>query len=287
MNLKALNLKWALAFAGAAVVGVVGVVLVLTLMGNGDKQATAQPTDPTAAPLATLPAVTPEATVLAGPTIPPVESYPVVVPTLPKGFVTGEKRPCPEGWQRISDDKANYSFCLPPGWAILDPDSSEPSTRTTVHFESAAILSPEAFPYPYAGSYEKGIRDLIRDSEKNVIWMQIFFLQTDENDQPMSCDAKPAGTLGGLPSVSCENHFNIPSGTDRAVPDAEGEWGRLFVAVPLPNAGVPPSWESSPYPAPKGAYSFAVGILFEGRNEALSHYRDVIYEILDTLEGQP
>jgi len=241
----------------------------------------------TVPPGATEAAGTVEPTVGARSTIPPSESYPVVVPTLPPGLTLGEKRLCPEGWRRISDDKANYSLCLPPGWAILDPDSSEPSTRTTMHFESAAILSPEAFPYPYTGSYEKGIRDLIRDSEKNVIWMQIFFFQTDEPDQPMSCDAKPAGTLGVLPSVSCENHFNIPSGTDRAVTDPEGEWGRLFVAVPLPSAGVPPSWESSPYSTSKGGYSFAVGILFEGRNEALAHYHDVIMQILDTLEGQP
>jgi len=35
MRLRALNLKWALAFAGVAAVGVVGVVLVLTLMRGG------------------------------------------------------------------------------------------------------------------------------------------------------------------------------------------------------------------------------------------------------------
>jgi hypothetical protein len=53
MNLKALNLKWALAFAGAAVVGVVGVVVVLSLIRGGDEQATAQSDSATATPPAT------------------------------------------------------------------------------------------------------------------------------------------------------------------------------------------------------------------------------------------
>jgi hypothetical protein len=195
---------------------------------------------------------------------------------------------CPaEGWQRISDDKANYSFCLPPGWAILDPVSSEPSTRTTIHWESASILSPEAFPYPYAGSYEKGPTDLIRDSGKNVVWMQLVPYWADEgNPLHMTCVANPSGLLGTLPSASCENHFSIPSGSDEAIPDPQGEWERLFVVVPLPNAQAPPGLESSPYPTPEGGYSLALGIIFEGRNEALAYYHNVIYQILGTLDGQ-
>jgi hypothetical protein len=66
MNLKALNLKWALAFIGATVVGAIGVVLVLTLTGSGDKQATAQPADETP---------TTVATVAPGPTEPHPSSY--------------------------------------------------------------------------------------------------------------------------------------------------------------------------------------------------------------------
>jgi hypothetical protein len=297
MNLKALNLKWALAFAGAAAVGAAGVVLVLTLMGGSDQQATAQPADPTATPLATLPSETVEATVPPGPgegtdtpitpgPKPTLPSYPVVVPALPKGLVTGEKRPCPEGWRRISDDEANYSFCLPPGWGMVDHETGQARADAVMHWESAAILSPEAFPYPYLHSYENGIRDLIRDSEKDIIWMQLFFIRA-ENEQSMSCDAKASQTLGGLPSASCENKFTIPPGTDQAMPDPEGKWERLFVVVPLPNAQTPPELENSPYPTPEGGYSFALGILFEGRTEASAHYHDVIMQILDTLEGQP
>jgi hypothetical protein len=59
MNLKALNPKWALAFAGAAVVGVVGVVLVITLTGSDDEQATAGLAAPTIPSVATKGARTP------------------------------------------------------------------------------------------------------------------------------------------------------------------------------------------------------------------------------------
>ena len=59
MNLKSLNLKWTLAFAGAAAVGVVGVVLVLTLMRGSDDHATAQSDSATATPLATAEATVP------------------------------------------------------------------------------------------------------------------------------------------------------------------------------------------------------------------------------------
>lgn len=290
MSLKTLNLKWTLAFAGAVVVGAAGVVLVLALVGGGgDDQAVAQPDIPTAIPLATL-APTPTqqvgATVTPVTTGPAVTTYPVRVPTVPPDFTPPEKRPCPEGWRRLSDDEANYSFCLPPGWAILNPNSSEPSTRTTLHFEGPDVLSPEAFPYPYAGSLGEGVRDLMRDSEKNIIWMHLFYIRGD-NEQPMSCDAKASGTLGGLPSAACENRFDIPLGTDRAMPDPEGKWERIFVVVPLPGAGVPASYESMPYPTPQGGYSWALAILFEGRSEAIAHYRDTIEQILHTLEGQP
>jgi hypothetical protein len=169
---------------------------------------------------------------------------------------------------------------------MVDFETGQPRVDAVIHWESAGILSPEAFPYPYVGSLDKGIRDLIRDSEKNIIWMQLFFIRA-ENEQSMSCDAKASGTLGGLPSASCENHFNIPSGTDQAVPDPEGKWERLFVVVPLPDAQTPAELENSPYPTPEGGYSFALGILFEGRNEASAHYHDTIMQILDTVEGQP
>jgi hypothetical protein len=103
----------------------------------------------------------------------------------------------------------------------------------------------------------------------------------------MSCDAKASGTLGGLPSASCENHFNMPPGTGEALPDPEGKWERLFVVVPLPGAQVPSAYETSPYPTPVGGYSWALGILFNGKNEAMARYRGVVEQILDTVEGQP
>lgn len=288
MNLKALDYRWVLAFVAATTVGTIGVVLVLTLAHGGDERAVAQPVEPSATPLSTPTTLTAAETVWAEPTIPSTESYPVVVPELPKGFTQGEKRPCPEGWRRISDTVANYSFCLPRGWAILDAGSSEPSERTTMQFESAAILSPEGFPYPYAGSYEKGIRDLVRDSGKKVVWMQLIpYWFNDQNPLSMSCDAKLAEPVGGLPSASCENSFDIPSGTDKAVPDPSGNWHRLFVVVPLPGAKAPVDLETSSYPTPEGGYAFALGIIFEGRSDALAHHRDVIEQILATIEGQP
>jgi hypothetical protein len=287
MNPKPLNLKWALAFMGATAVGAAGVVLVLALTGGRNDRAVAQPAEPSATPLSTPATLTPRDTVLGGPTIPPAEGFPVVVPTLPKGFTQGEKRACAEGWRRISDDMANYSFCLPPGWAMVDYETGQPRVNPIIHWESAAILSPEGFPYPHVGSYEKGVRDLIRDSADNVIWMQLLPFWSRENGQTMSCEPKPARMIGSLPSARCENTFNIPAGTDWAIPDANGRWGRLFVVVPLPEAQPPPGFESSPYPTPEGGYSFGLGIIFEGRNEALDRYRDLILQIVDTLEGQP
>ncbi len=295
MNLKAFNPKWTLAFAGAVVVGAVGVVLVLTLMGGGgDEQATAQPAaTPTPMPRATHPpaptGVT-EATATSGTTGLPFPTYPVRVPTVPPDFTLPEKRPCPEGWRRLSDDEASYSFCLPPGWGFLDPGSSEPSTRTIMHWESAAILSPEAFPYPYVASEEKGYRDLIRDSEKNIIYMQLLPFWADQQDTiHMTCSAEPSGLAGVLPSERCENRLDMPAGTPSAVamPDPAGRWKRLFVVVPLPTTEGQPSLKRSGLPTPEGGYFFGLGIVFEGRSEAFVHYQDVIMQILDTLEGQP
>lgn len=287
MNARALNLKWALAFAGAAVVGAIGVVLVLTLVGNGDKQAIAQPADPTATPLATVPAVTPGATILARPTKPELPSFPVVVPALPKDFTPGAKRPCPEGWGQISDDMAVYSICVPPGWGIPDPDlaTGAPVANAVLHYGEAYIFSPEAFPYPVGD--ESKIAEKLGNPDADFLTIVLFPIRSDTT-MGGGCEAKLGGSVAGLPAATCEYRFDPVPYWNQAVADPSGNWISRLMFVPLPGAK-PPVWPGGqPVPTPKGGpYSTGLGISVFARNEVMDRYRDTVSEILSTLQVVP
>jgi hypothetical protein len=112
MNLKSLNPKWALAFAGAAVVGVVGVVLVLTLMRGGDEQATAQPDS-----------ATPAATALG----------------------QGQTTPTPAGWMPPTSPSGPYAtpFELPYRVIISGPDTAHPGDQVTYEIQYQCVLGAQ------------------------------------------------------------------------------------------------------------------------------------------------
>ena len=274
-----MNLKWVAAFAGAAVVGAVGVVLVLTLMRGGDEQATAQPDSATATPLATLlpgtveATVTPGATEAAGtprPTKPAAPDYPLHIPTLPAGLTLGEKRPCPDKWQRISEDVLNYSICIPPDWGILDYETGERSTELTIHGRDFKILSSEGFPYPVGVPLHK----ILQDPSISLIYVALSPTPPGSN---ITCDAKPRAQLGSLPAVQCQFKFNYTEYGDVDYrPD--GSMVEIDTVVPLP----------SPEPStvgPRTGYGLFIGIV--GSEKAMQLHSETISQILDTVEGQP
>jgi len=288
MNLKSLNLKWALAFAAAAAVGVVGVVLVLTLVGNGNEQAIAQPAESPLPTMSPAPMGTPEATdtlITPRPIKPELPSFPVVVPTLPKGLVTGEKRPCPEGWGRISDDMAVYSICVPPGWGIPDPDlaTGEPVANAVLHYGEAYIFSPEAFPYPVGD--EAKIGQKLGDPEADFVRVKLFPLTPDTTISG-TCQAQLCATVADLPAAACEYRYDREVGS--RVPNPQGSWcGRqIFVSLPLAKPPVWPSGEPVPIPTDK-PYSAVLGIIVLGRCEVVERYRSTLSEMLSTLQVVP
>jgi hypothetical protein len=226
------------------------------LAACGDDNATTQP--------ATAPA-------LLRPTPP---DYPAEIPTVPSGFTTGEKRPCPEKWQRVSDDVLNYSLCIPPDWGILDYKTGERSTQLARHDEDLKILSPDGFPYPVGVPFEK----LFQDPDINLIWIQ---LAPSSPGADIACDAKPRAPLGSLPAVQCEYRFNYTNDPDPRNDieyRADGTMVGINVILPLPNQ------EPDPV-AP--TIRFGLHIAIVGSEKAMEAYGDTISQILDTVEGQP
>jgi hypothetical protein len=268
MNLKALNLKWALAFAAAAVVGAMGVVLVLALMRGGDEQATAQPATPTTPPVATEAGGTPV------PTWPPSPRYVAEIPSVPTGFTVAEKRSCPDGWQRVSDDVLNYSLCIPPDWGILDYETGERSKELTVHGHGFKILSPEGFPYPAEVPLDK----LLQDPDMNLIWIQ---LAHSSPGTKIACDAKPRAPLGALPAVECEYRFNYTNDPDpRHDIEYRPDGGMIGINIILPM----PNQEPDPVD-PKIRFGLHIAVV--GSEKAMQVHGDTISQILDSVEGQP
>lgn len=292
MNLRALNLKWTLAFLAAAALGVVGVVLVLTLMGGGDEQATAQ--SDSATPLATLPSETSGATASPGPAAgtatpitpgaikPELPSYPVVIPTLPPDFTLAEKGPCPDGWGRISDDMANYSICVPAGWGMPNPDTGEPMADVVLHYGEAHIYNPEAFPRPVGKAAEAPL-----DPEADFLTIVLFPIRTDAS-LGGGCEAKPGGSVAGLPAATCEYRFDPVPYWDQVAANPSGNWTARLMFVPLPGAKPPVGPGGQPLPTPKGGpYSTGLGISVSARNEVMDRYRETVSDILATLQVMP
>jgi hypothetical protein len=285
MNLKALNLKWTLAFAGAAAVGVVGVVLVLTLMRGGDDHAAAQPDSTTATPLATLPAGTAEATAPPRGTVPPGATeaagtpvaarspypyYPREIPTLAPGLTLTGKRPCPEGWQRVSNDALNYSICIPPDWGVLNEGTGGRSTTLTIPADTVKILSPEGFPRPVGVP----LYESLQNPDMNLIFIQLSVASPNAG---MACDAKPRAPLGSLPAVGCQARFDYTDWGD-ANYRPDGTMVGTDIVVPLPN----------PKPDPVDpTIRFGLHIAIVGSEKAMQVHGETISQILDTVEGQP
>jgi hypothetical protein len=284
MNPRRWNLKWVAAFVTAAAVGAIGVVVVLTVMGGGDGQATAGETTATVSPdkteaegtptpLDTAPAGTPgatEATATPGAIRPVVPHYPLQIPTVPAGLTLAPKRPCPDKWQRISDDVLNYSMCIPPDWGILDERTGDRSTARTVHAQGLKILSPEGFPYPIGTPLDKPLQD----PEKNLVYMT---LGSAPPGSSIPCHVESRSSLGQFPAAQCQLRFNF---TDWGDPDyrSDGTMVATEIIVPLAN----------PEPGPGGdrtGYGLLIGMT--GSEKAMEVHDDTISEILNTFEGQP
>jgi len=249
--------RWCLCAVLVAVCMLVGIASAIG--GGGGENTTAHPVTPTAA----------------------APSYPVQIPSVAPGAAPMVKRPCPDDWQRISDDALMYSFCVPPDWWLMDPQTRQPRVGAVLHWEHAAIFSPDALPFPADESAD----ELLRDSNANIIYMQLIPLRADMTQN--ICELEPADMAGALPSTRCEYRYDYLPQSDWAQTAPEGEWGGLLVVVPLSAASPEPGVEGSAFPTPEGGYSYGLGILFNGRNEALAHYHDLIYQILGTLDGQP
>lgn len=289
MNLKALNLKWTLALIAAVAVGAIGVVLVLTLMHSGDERAVAQPANPTALPTQTKTAAatagptgaiaTP---ITPGPNKPELSSYPVVVPTLPPDFVPPEKRACPYGWGRTSDDMAGYSICVPFGWGIPDPRTGQPATGVVLHYEESYIYSPEAFPRPTGKAADTPL-----DPEAQFVTIVLFPIRTDTTITG-GCEAGPDDVVAGLPAATCEYRFDPMPAWDQAVANPSGNWTAWLIFVPLPGAKPPVGPSGQPLPTPEGgAYPTGLGISVFARNDIMDRYGDTVSRILATLEVVP
>jgi hypothetical protein len=257
------GLKWVAAFAVAALVGVIGVIVVLSVMGGGE-QATAQPTTPTVPPTATGAPGTPAAT------RPARQEHPVQIPTLPPSPALTGKQPCPDKWQRISDDVLNYSICIPPDWGVLNEETGGRSTGLTVHAQSVKILSPEGFPYPAGVPLYRALAD----PSTNLVYMA---LGSAPPGSSIACDVKPRAPLGSLPAAECQARFNY---TDLGDQDyrPDGTMIETDVVVPLPNpqAGLG---------GPRTGYGLLIGIA--GSEKAMQVHGETISQILDTVEGQP
>jgi hypothetical protein len=263
MNLKALNLKWTLAFLAAAAAGVVGVVLVLTLTGGRDERVGAEETTPPVPPVATQ--VETPAVVRPRPTY-----YPLPVPTLPSGFTLAPKRSCPERWQRISDDVLNYSICIPPDWGILDEKTGGRSTEFTDHARGLKILSGEGFPYPIGTP----LYEVLGETDKNLVYMTLGAAPPGSS---IPCHVEPRSSLGQFPASQCQLRFNFTNWGD---PDYRSDGAmvetEIIVRLPNPEAGLG---------GPRTGYGLLIGMT--ASEKAMEVHGDTISEILSTFEGQP
>jgi hypothetical protein len=281
MNLKSLNLKWTLAFAAAAVVGVLGVVLVLALTRGGDDHATAQSDSATATAEATVPAEGTAAPTTPGAIKPTAEHFPIVVPTPPIGFTLAEKRPCPKGWGQISDDMAVYSICVPPGWGMPDPEpgASAPVANAVLHYGNPEIYSPEAFPWLERDEREIGQK--LSNPDADFVRV-VLFPATWRTDTPAptvsnTCEAKQGATIAGLPAAACEYRYDREVGS--RVSNPQGSWCGRQIFVSLPSAK-----PSNPTDEP---FSAVLGIIVAGRCEVVERYRSTLSEMLSTLQVVP
>ncbi len=300
MNLRALNIKWALALAAAAAIGAIGVVLVLTLMGGDEEETSVKSAAPTVTPSATrlatvtpAPTATAEATEPPAPTEmaavtpgcpePPLRDDLAVIPAVPPGFNAGDMRPCPEGWSRMIDDVAKYTMCIPPGWGQPGPASGEPAVPPVVHYLAPFFLSPEAFPYPIG---TPGAVPAEPD------WLRISLtVLTSQSLVINMCEPELGVTIDSLPAATCEYKYDvIRCGTipPWEQPNPAGRWSGLNVYVPLPNSGpVPPDLEGVPLPRPTGSYSTGLYIRATALNEVMDRHRDLVWQILSTVQIIP
>jgi len=284
MNPRTWNLKWIAAFAMTAVVGAVGVVVVLTVMGGDDGQATAGETTPTVlpvateaeetpAPLDTVPASTPattETTGTPGAVRPVVPHYQLDIPTIPPGLTVAPKRPCPNEWQRISDDVLNYSMCIPPDWGSLDEKTGDRSTELTDHARGLKILSGDGFPYPIGTP----VYEVLGDTDKNLVYMTLGAAPPGSS---IPCHVEPRSSLGQFSASQCQLRFDFTKWGD---PDyrSDGAMVGTEIIVPLPN----------PEPGLGGSrtgYGLLIGMT--AGEKAMEVHSDTISEILSTFEGQP
>jgi len=294
MDPRKWDLKWVAAFAAAAVVGAIGVVVVLSVVGGHDDQATAQSSDATPVPAVTEAAPSQQVTEPAGESAatataaapgrnkPELPTYPAVVPTLPPDFTLPEKRPCPAGWGLVTDDMAGYSICVAPGWGMPDASTGEAMVNVVLHYGEAYIYSPEAFPRPLGNAAEAPV-----DPEADFLTIVLFPIPADTAVEG-GCEAKPGGTVAGLPAATCEYRFDPVPYWDQAITSPSGKWTGLRAFVPLPSAKPPTGPDGQPLPAPKGEpRSAGLGISAFARNEVMDRLRDRVAEILATLQILP
>lgn len=250
--LRRIGLFTVVAALSVAAVGATIVPVMMSATGCGGSQhGTAEPSIAMATPAVARPVPT---------------EYPLHIPPIPAGFALPPKRPCPDGWQRVSDDVLNYSICIPADWGILDEKTGEPSKDLTDQGHGLKILSADGFPNPVGQSIDRALQDPTR----NVIYIATGSASASPNSY-IACDAQPRAPLGSLPAVQCQFRFNYSRGDADQRPD--GNMVETDMIVVLPDA--------------KSGVGDGVFIAVAGSQRAVQVHADTISQILDTVEGQP
>jgi hypothetical protein len=217
MNLKALNLKWVLAFAGAVAVAAAATLLVLTVMDGGNGKATAEGEPSPPAQVAQTATPTSDATSEATATAP--SSTPI--PTTQAGEGQGER--CSAGWVLYDYPAAGYSVCIPEDWVLIDY-SLERAEGTYV-----SIFDPDLAPW--AG---KGLGGTVPGGVKMGIRMKPAAEPYDRStlEKPAECPTHVLEQISGRQVDVCIAKATDPQlPADRFAPGEEKSVGWVFPSV--------------------------------------------------------
>ncbi|OGO07556.1 MAG: hypothetical protein A2Y61_04235 [Chloroflexi bacterium RBG_13_60_13] len=217
MNLKALDLKWALAFAGAVAVAIAATLLTLALVDNGREQATAQG-GPTPTPTVAETAL-PTVDVTSAP--PSATETPMTTATPRAGEGLAER--CPAGWVLHDYPNAGYSVCIPPDWVIIDYSGKEAEGN------DINIFDPDLAPWagkPTGGTVPGGVKMGIRVKPASEPYDRSTF------DDPTKCSTHIRQEISARQVDVCTAKATDPRmPEDRFAPGEEKSVGWVFPSV--------------------------------------------------------
>jgi len=215
MNLRGLDIKWALAFVGTIALAVTTTLLTLALVDSGRDQATAEegPTPTEQAVQSTAP--TDDAT-----TTPPP------IPTATTTPQAAEPKPdrCSPGWVLYDYPDAGYSVCIPPDWVVID-NSGKGAEGLYIN-----IFDPDLAPFagqPRGGTVPGSVKMGIRVAPPSEPYDRSHL------DDPTNCSTHTVEEISGKQVDVCPTYATDPQllPRDRFAPGEDKGIGWVFPPI--------------------------------------------------------